>query len=379
MIKTRILLASVLKPVNDTRMFHKLGLSLSHLPGTEVHICGFAAPQPAAPAHVFFHPLFSFRRLSWRRLLASWQYLRLLFQLKPALIIAGTFELLLPSLLYKLLHPCRVVYDIRENYYLNLRSQQVYPPLVRDLLAAGIRALEYLAAPALTAFFLAEKSYQQELPFLGHKHLVLENKFKPYGDAPCPGQATRPVTWPPGPVRLLYSGTISDLYGVFEAIALCHRLHRLEPVFTLTIIGYCPQHQTLERVQAAIRDKPYIHLVGGDQLVPHQQIVTAIRESHLGLLPYHPHPSLSHCRPTKLFEYLAAALPVLVQHNPYWEPLIREHAAGLVIDFLDYQPGALLQQLQASTFYPHQDLGEFCWAPEEQKLQQWMKETVFTS
>src|SRR5687767_11228246 len=105
MIKTRILLASVLKPVNDARMFHKLGLSLSKLPGSEVHIAGFAAPIPAAPAHVFFHPLFAFRRLAAGRLLVPFRYLRLLFRVQPTVIVAGTFELLLPSLLYKLLRP----------------------------------------------------------------------------------------------------------------------------------------------------------------------------------------------------------------------------------------------------------------------------------
>jgi glycogen(starch) synthase len=374
MIKTRILLASVLKPVNDTRMFHKLGVSLSRLPATAVYICGFAAPQPAAPDNIFFYPLFAFRRLAPGRLLAPWRYLRLLFRVKPHLVVVGTFELLLPSLVYKLCHPCRLVYDIRENYYLNLKSQQVFPPLVRDVLAAAIRAIELLAAPAMSAFFLAEKSYRQELPFLGGKSLVLENKFKPYPGAAAPAPLSLPLRLPAEDIRLLYSGTISELYGVFEAIDLCCRLNACKPVFSLTIIGYCPQPKTLARVRAAIRDKPYICLAGGSHLVPHQQIVAAIQESHLGLLPYHPHPSLFNCRPTKLFEYLAAGLPVLVQHNPNWQPLIDNCAAGILIDYKHYDPAALLQQLAQRTFYAHKDLRAFTWEKEEEKLYHWMKQ-----
>jgi glycogen synthase len=379
MITTRILLASVLKPVNDARMFHKLGISFSQLPGTEVHIAGFAAPLPAAPAHVFFHPLFSFRRLGAGRLLAPFRYLRLLFRLRPTLIVAGTFELLLPSLLYRLFSSCRVVYDVRENYYLNLKSQQVFPPLVRQVLALGVRALELAAAPAITAFFLAERSYQQELPFLGRRALVLENKFKPYGTgpaAPGPGQLPPARTLSQRPVRLLYSGTISELYGVFDAIDLCARLHAVEPVFSLTIIGYCPQQAVRQRLQAAIRDKPYIRLVGGDHLVPHPHIVAAIRDSHLGLLPYHPHPSLSRCRPTKLFEYLAAALPVLVQQNPYWQPLIEDKNAGLGLDFRAYEARDLARQLFSRSFYGTQDLQDLYWESEEKKLYQWARQTI---
>jgi glycogen(starch) synthase len=378
MIKTRILLASVLKPINDARMFHKLGISFSKLPGTEVHIAGFTAPLRPAPANIFFHPLFSFTRLGWARLLAPFRFLSLLLRVKPTIIVAGTFELLLPSLAYRLFHPCRVVYDIRENYYLNLRSQGVYPPLVRDILAASVRALEHLSAPFIAAFFLAERSYLQELPFLGGRSLILENKFKPYGAAPGPGPVS-PVTLGPGPIRLLYSGTISELYGVFEAIDLCYRLNQVKPVFSLTIVGHCPQPDILHRVQTAIRDKPYIRLEGGDHLVPHHRIIAAMRESHLGLLPYHPHPSLSRCRPTKLFEYLAAALPVLVQHNPYWQPLILEKEAGILLDFHAYQPADLVEQILTGTFYARKNLGDLYWDSEEQKLRHWINQTILSS
>jgi glycogen(starch) synthase len=375
MIKTRILLASVLKPVNDARMFHKIGVSLSKLPGFEVHIAGFRAPLPPAPANIFFHPLFSFNRLSLKRLLAPGQFLALLFRVRPTVVVAGTFELLLPGLLYKLFHPCQLVYDIRENYYLNLKSQQVFPPGVRDVLAGGIRALEQLAAPAVTTFFLAERSYQQELPFTNRRYLVLENKFKPYDHA-APTPVSAGITLSGGPIRLLYSGTISELYGVFEAIDLCDRLNQADPVFTLTIIGHCPQQEVLEKVQAAIQGKPYIQLVGGARLVAHHLIIAAIRESQVGLLPYHPHPSLSRCLPTKLFEYLSAALPVLVEDNPYWRPLIEEKEAGIMLHYKSCQPADLLRQLRTATFYNRKDLQDLYWDSEEQKLHLWVKQTI---
>lgn len=380
MITTRILLASVLKPINDTRMFHKLGLSLGKIPGTEVHIAGFAAPSPPAPPNLFFYPLFHFSRLSPGRLLASWRFLVLLFKLKPRLVVAGTFELLLPALVYKLLRPCHLVYDVRENYALNLRTQQVFPPLLRQVLAALVRALENFAAPYVHTFFLAEESYLRELPFAAGRPLVLENKFKPYGpesgDAAARPERLSSRQLSHRPIRLLYSGTISRLYGVFEAIALCERLNQVAPGFTLTIIGYCPQPSVLLQVKAAIRDNPAIQLLGGGRLVPHPRIVEAIRESDLGLLPYHPHPSLFRCRPTKLFEYLAASLPVLVQHNPYWENMLKENEAGLMVDFGNYQPEDLYQALISTTFYSSSRPETVFWDSEETKLLSWANKTI---
>jgi hypothetical protein len=132
----------------------------------------------------------------------------------------------------------------------------------------------------------------------------------------------------------------------------------------------------LEKVQAAIQGKPYIQLVGGARLVAHHLIIAAIRESQVGLLPYHPHPSLSRCLPTKLFEYLSAALPVLVEDNPYWRPLIEEKEAGIMLHYKSCQPADLLRQLRTATFYNRKDLQDLYWDSEEQKLHLWVKQTI---
>ena len=94
MRKTRILIASVLKPVNDTRMFEKVGQSLAKLSETEIHIAGFKAKNLSNASGIYFHPIFSFNRISFGRIQAQWNYYKLLLQLKPEVIIPNTFELL---------------------------------------------------------------------------------------------------------------------------------------------------------------------------------------------------------------------------------------------------------------------------------------------
>src|SRR5690606_9831177 len=102
--KTRILISSVLKPVNDTRMFEKFAQSLIKLPGNEVHIAGFWANAISNSPEIIFHPIFSFPRLSLGRMAAQWKYYKLLRELKPEVIIANTFELLPVTLLYRIFH-----------------------------------------------------------------------------------------------------------------------------------------------------------------------------------------------------------------------------------------------------------------------------------
>ncbi|WP_158267455.1 glycosyltransferase [Adhaeribacter arboris] len=367
MKKTRILLSSVLKPVNDTRMFEKIGATLARLPHTEVHIAGFPGEIPSTSERITFHPFHYFKRISWGRIKVQYQYWQLLRQLRPQLLIISTHELLFISIFYKLLYSGKIWYDVRENYFLNLTTQNTYSLFSKYIVAYIVRMVEYLTSPFINYYLLAERSYATELPFLKNKYIVLENKFKP-SKSSVPTNKKFPVRLNSKKVKMLYSGTISEMYGIFEAVELARQLHQQHPGFSLTIIGYCAFPATLQKLQFFIQDKPYITLIGGDQLVPHQQVIQHIQQSDVGLLPYQPHPSTFNCTPTKLFEYLANGLPVLVQQNPYWANRVHQYQAGINLNFRTFNAQDLIEQLQKKAFFPRGIPTEMFWETEESKL-----------
>jgi len=366
MSEKRILLASLLKPVNDTRMYGKLGLSLCKLPNVNVHIAGFSAPVPTdAPTNLYFHPIFDFKRLSINRFTTQRKYWKLLQTIKPDLLIVCTHELLLSSWLYCKNYSCKLIYDVQENYSLNLTAQDTYNPILKKLLATGVRSIENLTSPTIAHFFLAEQSYQQELPFIISRYTILENKYKPTIDyKPRP----TPVQVKPESIKLLYSGTISGIYGIFEAIQFATDWHKVNPQVTLTIIGYCAHQPTLQKLQQTIVGKPYITLIGGDKLVPHSEVLQAITTHDLGLLPYQPNESTFRCIPTKLYEYMAYGLPILMQQNELWNDILSANNAGLSINFNNYSLANLESEVYSKTFY-NKGIPDFVfWKTEEAKL-----------
>ncbi|WP_460879311.1 glycosyltransferase [Pontibacter rugosus] len=289
-----------------------------------------------------------------------------LYKLKPDLIIVCTHELLLPSLRYCKASGAKLVYDVQENYRLNLTSQKNYPLLVRQFLARGVSRAEKIAAPEVAHILLAERSYAEELTFLqGRSYTFIENKYKPGETYTLPAT---PVKVPQEPLRLLYSGTIATMYGVFEAVALAAKLYALDQTVTLTIIGYSSRQDTLQQLKQVIHNKPYIKLIGGDALVPHQQILEEIDKSNIGLLPYQPHPSTFRCIPTKLYEYMAHGLPVLIQQNPLWASITEANTAGISIDFQDPQPLELLTRIRQQHFYTSGLPDDIFWKSEEHKI-----------
>ncbi|MDJ0365244.1 glycosyltransferase [Hymenobacter sp. H14-R3] len=377
------MLASVLKPVDDTRMRGKFAETLRARPGWQVHVagrtCGSAGPAPTADTGppVGQHRIFWGSRLGLGRLLAQGRYWRLLRALRPSMVIVHAPELLPLTLLWRALGGGRqFMYDIRENYALNVRTQQVYRGWLKRGLAAGLRWVEGAAAARAAAVLLAEASYAPELPFLARlpasRVLLLENKYQPAPGEQLP-RVARPLPTPAEPLRLLFSGTISVLNGVWEAIELARHLRATRPGgATLTIVGFCQQPGLLLDLQrVAATESTWLTLVGGARLVPHRRIVAEIARSHLGLLPYRPHTSTERCQPTKLFEYLAHGLPILIPHNSLWESELSKYQAGLVVDFADAPStaAAVAAALPDALFYPAGVPTETVqWAGEGKKL-----------
>lgn len=343
MKKRRIVLASVLKPVDDTRMFEKMGGSLATT--YDVHIIGYPGSTPAAAHHaVILHPLRPFRRISLGRILAPWRILARIVMLRPAVLVFCTHELIFVALLARLLTACRLVYDIRENYYRNIFYTAAFPSLLRPFVAGYVRLWEHIGAWFIHHFLLAEKGYAQELSFGPGRRTVIENKLRrPAAVAPTPRMT---------PARnFLFTGTLSEITGLFTALDLLEALHRHDPAVRATIIGYCALTAERQRLHARLATMPYITLHGGDRLVPHPAIERAILQADVGIIAYPPNPATEHSFPTKLYEYLGYHLPLLLIDYAPWSKYAARFEAAVTFQPASFDAAPILQALREKTFY----------------------------
>lgn len=360
MKKTKLVIASVLKPVDDTRMYEKFGLSLSQTNKYAINIIGFYSKNNLSAANITFHPIFNFKRISLSRLLAPLRCFKKLLKIKPDILIVNTHELLFIAFVYKILFGGKLMYDVQENYFRNLLHTTGFPLLTRPLLAGYVRLKEYLSALFVDGYTLAEKSYEQEFNFSKGKSVVIENKL-------------RPITVPPtsrneAHITLLFTGTIAESTGVFEAIKLASGLHKIDQSVCLKIVGFCAKKQTLNLVKNAIKSLPFITLKGGDTLVPHIEIIAAIQQADFGIICYPENPSTFNSTPTKLYEYLGSHLPVIIQNHDRWKSIIEQYDAGITIDFEQTNYTELMQKLNSQSFYQNVDTTSLLWASEAPKL-----------
>lgn len=359
MKRTKLIIASVLKTVDDTRMYEKFALSLSQTNKYDINIIGFYSKNnPEAPT-IRFHPIFNFKRISPGRLLAPTKYFFKILQLKPEVLIVKTHELLLVTALYKILFGGKVIYDVQENYYRNIKHTKAFPTLLRPIIAGYVRGKEYLSRLFVDHYFVAERHYEKEFSFTQKKSTIIENKYKPL---------ELPQEYQRGKKRLLFSGTIADSTGVFQAIELAKNLHDIDSHYELLIIGYCAIATTLKKIKAYIHPYPYIKIKGGGQLVQHTDIVKAIQSSDFGIIYYPKNLSTINSIPTKLFEYLGNQLPIIMPQNPTWKGITDTYDAAIIIDFKDYDARQIHQQLKRTEFYKIEPGNEVNWQSEEKKL-----------
>lgn len=351
-----IVIVSVLKPLDDTRMYEKLGLSLGESNKYEVNIIGFTANKPEYAPNINFLPLPFFRRLSLRRFFMPWYVLRHLRRLRPDLVVSSGPDLIPALAWYCKRTGCRWIRDVRENYRLNLRSQRHYSPLTRRLLSGLVSGLERWSARYVTHFLLAERIYAEQLSWLDGRFTILENKFK--GQIPD----EPPVR---GHKKLLFTGTLGKHTGVDKALETVRLLHTADPSVTLDILGYAPDAGFRTKLRNKVKEYSFVHLNTGEKPLPHSVILEAVRHADAGIIWYADHPSTRGKIPTKLFEYMALQLPVFMEPREEWLALTDPFQAALALTSSGH---TLLRQWQAHTFYTRIPGREVCW---ENESTQW--------
>ena len=367
--KHKVVLASLLKPIDDPRMFEKIGVSMAETNKYAINIIGFSTKNKVSHPNIRFHPIFNFRRKSLQRLLAPLRYWQKLLQLKPEVIIVNSHDLLIVSCAFKILFGSKILYDVQENYKRNIIWSSDLPKPFRLLAAYAVRGKENLCSRMIDHFFAAERCYMNECSFITSNALILENKA-----LLLPGKEVVQENSSIRSLKLIYSGTIAETYGVFDCIELADQFTHQGLDCQLTIIGYCPRRDTLQKVREMAVIRPYIRLLGGEGPVPHEQILEELQKTDFALISYRLNPSNEGCFPTRIWECLAYKVPMLMKKEHPWGYLLDEYEAGYAIDF--HHPPVLPPPPLLSFYRKKPIPSSFYWEYEEKKLLETM-ETLF--
>ncbi|MGB3587264.1 MAG: hypothetical protein WBA23_12025 [Tunicatimonas sp.] len=343
-------IVSVLKPVDDIRMYHKMAQSLVRTGKFSVNILGFYSNTHSAFTDIKFHPIFRFNNQSFNRLTANPRIFLRLLKIKPNFIIVNTPELAPAVLLYSLFYVhVKVFYDIRENQSRNIAHHHSRRKKLRKWLANFVEFLDRQLAIRSQRLFIAEPGYLQEQPWLKrYPHLLLENKViaKPRTKYPATN----------APITLVYTGTISTVYGIWDTLRFAGSLyHALEGKLRFMLIGHVTQVETYRKLTTELSAKPWVIPTISLRPVPHHQLLAAMQEAHFGVVSHQILPSTENCFPTRIWEYMHYQLPFFLQDHPLWVDYCRPHQCTIPIDFSQecWPMDEIVDKVKNTGFYPY--------------------------
>jgi glycosyltransferase involved in cell wall biosynthesis len=357
-----VVIASLLKPVDDPRMYEKLGFSLAQTNKYEINIIGFSIKKNIFQTNMRFFPVFRFYRMNLIRLFQPLRYFRILFKVKPKVIIVNSSDLLIVTLIYSIITRTVFIYDIQENYYRNILYNSQLPLVPKYILGFIVRLVEYLCHPFINQYLIAEKGYLEEMTLVRRKNILLRNLYVDFFSKQNTQQKQKDR------IIIIYSGTIAKVYGIFRVIEFIELFHRQYPEIELDIIGYCAHRPTLDKIKRLIADKPYINLTGGSEIVPHQLIIDHIRMADFGIINYELNPAIINCFPSKIYEYMGNRLPILIQQNLPWSDFCAAHQASVNVNFDSPDFETIMARMKSISFYDRGIPKEIYWKEDESKL-----------
>jgi hypothetical protein len=214
----------------------------------------------------------------------------------------------------------RVIYDVHEDYPAQMLVKYWIPTRLRPLVAQGMRLANALAGRYFDAVVTADPAVAQQFPT--DKTLVFYNfPILDFFAGPEPVPVQHDV---------VYLGGMSERTGMFVLLDALAQLRDQGRIVTACLAGYADGNDGYAALMGGIRTRQLSGQVLVMGRLPHVQVPAYLRSGRIGVVPLQPIAKFLSNIPTKLFEYWACGLPVVVGTLPPILPFVRDGNNGLL-------------------------------------------------
>jgi glycosyltransferase involved in cell wall biosynthesis len=347
----------------DTRIFHKQAKTLVRAGYDVTLIAQHERDEVADGVKIIALPK-PRNRLS-RIFGLTWRAFRLALRQRADIYHFHDPELLPWGALLKLISRGRVIYDVHEDVPQQILTKHWIPALMRRPLAWGFDTTEKLPARACDAVIVATEGIAEN--FTRHSPVVIHN----YPDLTALRKPDRRQKKEDEFV-LIYVGGITPLRGAFEMVRALEYLS-IDLRVRLELIGKFELPDLAQKL-TAMPGSQRVRFLGW---LPWEEAWQHAQGAAIGLVLFHPAPNHEKALPNKLFEYMAAGLPVIASNFPLWKEIVAGNHCGLTVDPL--KPKEIAEAIEFLMTHPEEarKMGEngrravqevYNWGKEAEKL-----------
>lgn len=226
----------------------------------------------------------------------------------------------------------RVVYDVHEDYPQKILDKTWIPALLRRPLAAGMAGIEAVAARLFDGIVAVTPTIEDRFPPSKTVRVANFPMLEEFSAEPATAYADRQL-------QVCYAGLLAEQRGLFDMIAAAEKVEG-GAEHCLQLAGAFDSDATKAASHASSGWKKVNHLGWLDR----EGIADMLSSARAGVVMMHPVPCYIACYPIKMFEYMAAGLPVIGSDFPIFRELLDDGRCGLLIPPED--PKALAEAIE---------------------------------
>jgi len=337
MLSSKIVHITTVHPSTDARIFVKECRSLYHEGYDTVLIARHEGPASVDGLSIrALKPARNrFGRMFWTGLRA----LCLSLKEKACIYHFHDPEFIPYAILLKLLGK-KVIYDVHEDLPRQMMDKLWMPKYVRFLASALAAFTEWFGALFFDAIVAATPHIAQRFP--ENKTIIVQN-FPIIEEF----EHTNAMPYSSRPNLIAYIGIFAKKRGIEEmvqavSIVAQHRDARL-------VLGgfFSPAD-----LQKKMQDKPGWKQVDERGYLSRQGVLNILNQSKIGLTTLHPTPAYVKSYPVKMFEYMAARLPIIASDFPLWKEIVGDSGCALFVDPTD--PRAIAEAIDRLLSHPEE-------------------------
>ncbi|MCZ6557878.1 MAG: glycosyltransferase family 4 protein [SAR324 cluster bacterium] len=307
-------------PPFDNRIYHLECLSLVR--GADEIVLIVPTDEPADGGAVRIHPLPvpSGRRERMTR--TVWQVFRAALQERADLYHFHDPELIPIGMLMKLFGN-RVIYVVHENIPQNILNKHWIPLPMRRIAAAMGGLAEWCGGHLFDGVVCVTPTIAHRFP---RKRTILLRNYPDLEIYRLPDASGYSRREP----LVAYIGGITKNRGAFTMLEAIHRMPPNLDV-RLELAGPLERDDLIDELSAA-DGWGRVQYRG---VVPKEEVVQILGRARVGLSVLHPIPEYVDAYPVKLFEYMAAGIPVVASDFPVLREIVDGAGCGLLVDPTD--------------------------------------------
>lgn len=253
-----------------------------------------------------------------RMTIGGWWMFRALLRARPEIAHFHDPELIPIGALLRIFG-IKVIYDVHEDYPQAVAENYRLPSGARKILPPIVRFVEWAIAPFFSAIVTVTPQIQKRFQ---KKKAILVRNWPRVREFPEPSSTPMRER----PLEFAYIGTITqnrNILGMLDAVNFL----RNDKV-TLRLAGDFPVKADYEEALS----RPGWNSVNFVGWVSRDGIADILVNARAGLVVLKPVEHEMLTLPIKLFEYMAAGVPVIASDFPLWREIVDSAGCGLLVD-----------------------------------------------